>query len=192
MKRIAVFASGSGSNAENLVNYFRDSEVARISLVVCNRKEAFVFERMKRLEIPCIYVPKNDFVNGSILSALKAYNIDMIVLAGFLLLVPDSLLSEYSGKIINVHPALLPGFGGKGMYGKHVHEAVVKAGEQKSGITIHYVNERFDEGEIIAQFETALQPGDTPESVAAKIHELEMKFFPKVVEDVIRKWDEIS
>jgi len=142
---------------------------------------------MKRLDVPSVYVPKNEFENGRILSILNEHRIDLVVLAGFLLLVPESLLADYSGRIINVHPALLPKFGGKGMYGRYVHEAVVKANEVKTGITIHFVNERFDEGEIIAQFETPLSPEDTPDTVAKKIHELEMKNFPKVVEDVIKK-----
>lgn len=185
MKKIAIFASGSGSNAENLVRYFDKHPDVEISMVVSDRKSAYVFERMNMLKIPSYYMSKADFEDGTVLKLLKDNKIDWIVLAGFLKLLPVSIINEYPQRIINIHPALLPKFGGKGMYGMHVHEAVAKAGESKTGITIHYVNEHFDEGEIIAQYETAVLPGDTPESIANKIHELEMKWFPDVIEKLI-------
>jgi phosphoribosylglycinamide formyltransferase 1 len=185
MKNVAVFASGSGSNAENLVHYFEHHKNIAIKLMVSDRKHAFVFERMQRLGIPSYYMSKQDFESGAVLKLLQENEIDFIVLAGFLKLMPPQIIHAFSKQIINIHPALLPQYGGKGMYGLHVHEAVVKAGENKSGITIHYVNENFDEGEIIEQFETALIVTDNAEMVAKKIHELEMKYFPQVVERVI-------
>lgn len=185
MKQIAIFASGSGSNAENLVKYFEGHPTIKISLVISDRKHAFVFERMKKLDIPSYYMRREDFENGNVLKFLKDQHIDFIVLAGFLKLVPLDIIHAYPHKIVNIHPALLPSFGGKGMYGKHVHEAVVKSGVSKTGITIHYVNEHFDEGEIIAQFETSVTNEDTPDTVASKIHELEMRYFPGIIEKVI-------
>jgi phosphoribosylglycinamide formyltransferase-1 len=185
MKNIAIFASGSGSNAENLVKYFEGHDDVRIVMMACNRKNALVFERMNRLNIPSYYISKEDFENGNLLNLLLNNQIDWIVLAGFLKLVPEQIIKSFPNKIVNIHPALLPKYGGKGMYGKHVHDAVIEAGELKTGITIHYVNENFDEGKIIAQYETKVLPDDTVETVAAKIHELEMMYFPKVVDKLI-------
>lgn len=186
MKNIAIFASGSGSNAENLVTFFKGRDDVKIVMMVCNRKNALVFERMNRLNIPSYYISNDDFENGNLLKLLHQNNIDWIVLAGFLKLVPEHIIKSFPNKIVNIHPALLPKFGGKGMYGKHVHDAVIASGETKTGITIHYVNEHFDEGEIIAQFETEVLPDDTAEMVAEKIHALEMKYFPEVVDKLIR------
>lgn len=185
MKKIAILASGSGSNAENLVRYFDKHPLVEVVMMISNRKNAFVFERMKRLGITSYYMSREAFENGSVLQLLKDQKVDWIILAGFLKLLPLSIINEYPERIVNIHPALLPEFGGEGMYGMHVHEAVVKSGVSKTGISIHFVNENFDEGEVIAQYETKVVPGDTPESVAAKIHELEMEWFPKVVEKVI-------
>ncbi len=187
MKKIAIFASGSGSNAENLVNYFKGHPLIDVSLVISDRKNAFVHERMKRLNVPCLYMPASDFQNGSVLKVLKEYSIDYVILAGFLKLVPTDLISAFPNRIVNIHPALLPLFGGKGMFGMHVHEAVVASGASQSGITIHFVNENYDEGEVIARFETPVLPTDTPADVAAKIHELEMKWFPVVIERLINE-----
>jgi len=184
MKRIAIFASGSGSNAENISTYFSKHPEIRVELVITNRKQAFVLQRMARLGVEARYVPKEDFENGQLIEILRQKRIDLIVLAGFLKLVPVSLIEAYPQRIINIHPALLPKFGGPGMFGVHVHEAVVLAGEKTTGITIHYVDDKFDEGEIIAQYTTDLAAGDTPEIVAAKIHELEMKWFPAVIEKI--------
>lgn len=185
MKRIAVLASGSGSNAENLVRYFEHHPAGRVVMMVCDRRQAFVFERMQKLGVPSYYINKDELYNGGLLKLLKEHEIDLVVLAGFLKLVPKDVIDAFPRRIINVHPALLPKFGGKGMFGMHVHTAVVNAGETKTGITIHYVNEHFDEGEIIAQFETDVLPEDTPETVAKKIHELEMRYFPGVIEKLL-------
>lgn len=185
MIKIAIFASGSGSNAENLVHYFRQHPLIQVSLVISDRKNAFVHDRMQRLHVPCQFRPSEDFQNGTVLTVLKEYGIDYVILAGFLKLVPTDLIQAFPNRIINIHPALLPKFGGKGMYGMHVHQAVVAAHENKSGITIHFVNENYDEGEVIARFETPVLPEDTAEDVAAKIHELEMKWFPVVIERLI-------
>jgi phosphoribosylglycinamide formyltransferase-1 len=187
MIKIAVLASGSGTNAENLVRYFREHPSARVMMMACDRKEAYVFERMKTLRVPSYYIRKDDLTGGGLLKLLTDNGIDLVVLAGFLKLVPRDVINAFPNRIINVHPALLPKFGGKGMYGMHVHTAVVNAGETKTGITIHYVNEHFDEGEIIAQFETDVLPEDAAETVAKKIHELEMKHFPEVVGEVVSK-----
>ena len=188
IKRIAIFASGSGSNAENIVNYFRNDEEITISLFVSNKKNAFVHERAKKLQIPCHYFSAEQFREApDVLTLLKEENIDYIILAGFLLKVPANLLQAFPDRIINIHPALLPKFGGKGMYGDFVHQAVVEAGEKQSGITIHYVNEHYDEGKVIFQTTCDLHPEDTPKCVAEKVHALEYEFFPKVIESVIKQ-----
>ena len=186
-KNIAIFASGSGSNTENIIRYFRENEAIQVSLVLSNRSDAYVLERAHRLGVPCNVFPKEDWMAGDeILAVLQEYHIDFVVLAGFLVRVPDLLLHAYPNKIINIHPALLPKFGGKGMYGDRVHEAVVAAGEKKSGITIHYINERYDEGNIIFQVSCRVLPSDTPHDVAEKVHALEYKYYPRVIEDVLQ------
>ncbi len=188
MKRIAIFASGNGSNAENIINYFREKgEDTEVSLVVCNRREAGVYERANRLGVPILHIPKSEINNEiKMLEVLKEYEIDFIVLAGFMLMVPDFLLEAYPRKIINIHPSLLPKYGGKGMHGHNVHEAVVAAGEKESGITIHYVNEFCDEGEIIFQAKTDVLPEDSADDVETKIHALEKKHFPSVIDKVVQ------
>ena len=185
-KNIAIFASGSGSNTENIIRYFRENEAIQVSLVLSNRSDAYVLERAHRLGVPCNVFPKEDWMAGDeILAVLQEYHIDFVVLAGFLVRVPDLLLHAYPNKIINIHPALLPKFGGKGMYGDRVHEAVVAAGEKKSGITIHYINERYDEGNIVVQAACPVLPTDSPEDVAKKVHALEYEHFPRVIERVL-------
>ena len=185
-KNIAIFASGSGSNTENIIRYFRKSEAIQVSLVLSNRSDAYVLERAHRLGVPCNVFPKEDWMAGDeILAVLQEYHIDFVVLAGFLVRVPDLLLHAYPNKIINIHPALLPKFGGKGMYGDRVHEAVVAAGEKESGITIHYINERYDEGNIFFQAACPVLPTDSPEDVAKKVHALEYEHFPRVIERVL-------
>lgn len=181
--RIAVFASGSGTNAENIIRYFQEQgRGAEVALVVCNRKGAQVFERAERLGVPAEYVPKSEFADrGRVLSLLDGYRIDFIVLAGFLLVVPEYLIERYRGRIVNIHPSLLPAYGGRGMYGMHVHEAVVAAREAETGITIHHVSEHCDEGEIICQARVPLTPDDTPDTVAAKVHALEYEHYPRVI-----------
>ena len=185
-KNIAIFASGSGSNTENIIRYFRENEAIQVSLVLSNRSDAYVLERAHRLGVPCNVFPKEDWMAGDeILAVLQEYHIDFVVLAGFLVRVPDLLLHAYPNKIINIHPALLPKFGGKGMYGDRVHEAVVAAGEKKSGITIHYINERYDEGNIVFQAACPVLPTDSSEDVAKKVHALEYEHFPRVIERVL-------
>ena len=185
-KKIAIFASGSGTNAENLIRYFRLNGEGQVALVVSNRRNALVLERARSLGVPCEYVEKAAWADGkAVLDLLEERQIDFIVLAGFLLCVPPSLLSAYPDRIVNIHPALLPKFGGKGMYGDRVHEAVVAAGERESGITIHYVNEHYDEGTVIAQFRCPVLPTDTPADVAAKVHVLEYAHYPEVVAQLL-------
>ncbi|MCI6160328.1 MAG: phosphoribosylglycinamide formyltransferase [Prevotella sp.] len=183
---VAVFVSGSGSNCENIIRYFADSEKVNVSLVVSNRDEAYALVRARNLGVPTAVLPKaalND--EETLMGVLREHKIHFVVLAGFLLMVPSFLIKAFPRRIINLHPALLPKFGGKGMWGHHVHEAVKAAGEKETGMTVHYVSEVCDEGEIIAQFSTPLAPDDTPDDIAAKEHVLEMEFFPKVIETVI-------
>lgn len=185
MKNIAIFASGSGSNAENISLYFKDSKVLKISVIVSNIEDAMVLNRAEKLNIAAQYLTKDELKDGLFMANfLKYYKIDFIVLAGYLKLIPSFLIDAYPNRIINIHPALLPKYGGKGMYGHHVHEAVVANKEQETGITIHYVNEQYDEGQIIFQAKCPVEPNDTAEDVAAKIHELEMANFPKVIENL--------
>lgn len=187
-KNIAIFASGNGTNAENIIRYFQNSGLVRVELVLTNRETAFVMERARSLNVPSAYMTKGEWEDGSaVLSLLKDKKIDFIVLAGFLARVPDCILHAYPNKIINIHPSLLPKFGGKGMYGDRVHEAVVAAGERESGITIHYINERYDEGAVISQYKCSVLPHDTAEQVAEKVHALEYEFYPQVIEKVMRK-----
>lgn len=185
-KNIAIFASGNGTNAENIIRYFQNSGLVRVELVLTNRETAFVMARARSLNVPSAYMSKGEWEDGNtILSLLKDKNIDFIVLAGFLARVPDCILHAYPNKIINIHPSLLPKFGGRGMYGDRVHEAVVAAGEQESGITIHYINERYDEGAVISQYKCSVLPNDTAEQVAEKVHALEYEFYPQVLEKVV-------
>lgn len=183
MKRIAIFASGNGSNAENIIRYFRENEVrAEVVLVVCNNREAGVLQRSRDLGVATEVMSRGEINNpAEMLGVLERYAVDAIVLAGFLLIIPAFLTGRYAGKIINIHPSLLPKYGGKGMYGRHVHEAVVAAGETETGITIHLVNERFDDGRILFQAHTPISPGDTPADVERKIHILEQQHFPRVI-----------
>lgn len=184
--KIAIFASGSGTNAENIIQYFSEKISFQVVLIVSNKQDAYVLERARKYNIPSVVFSKNDFVKGDdVLSILREYEIDFIVLAGFLLRVPENLLEAYPDRIINIHPALLPKYGGKGMYGDRVHEAVVAAGEHESGITIHYVNGNYDEGNIIFQASCKVLPSDTPQDVAKKVHALEYKYYPTVIEDVV-------
>ncbi len=188
MKSIAIFSSGSGSNAENLISYFRKTQCANVSVVLSNNQEAFVLNRAKRLEVPSTTFSRNDFYHSeAILDVLEKYEVDFIVLAGFLWLIPSYLISAFPNRIVNIHPALLPKYGGKGMFGENVHKAVVESGDKESGITIHYVNEHYDTGSTIFQARCLVMPGDTPDSLAAKVHELEYTHFPRVVEDLICK-----
>lgn len=185
-KKIAIFASGSGSNAENIFNYFKANNDIEVSLILTNNPNAGVIERAKRLAIPYVVFDKHSFKNtNDIVKLLEKNAIDLVVLAGFLWLIPENLITAYPNKIINIHPALLPKFGGKGMYGDNVHKAVVENKETESGITIHFVNQRYDEGKIIYQAKCDVLPTDNYEDVAAKIHELEYEYFPKKIEEVL-------
>ena len=186
--RIAVFASGSGSNAERFFEHFKHSSLAKISLVCSNRSDAFVLERAQRHHIPTFtFTNKQLQENEQVLQKLQNESIDFIVLAGFLRLIPAYLIEAYPNRIVNIHPALLPKWGGKGMWGHHVHEAVVKAKELESGITIHFVNGHYDKGDIIYQTSCPLLPEDSPEEVAAKVLKLEHEYYPKVVEQLLQK-----
>ncbi|GGD81045.1 phosphoribosylglycinamide formyltransferase [Planktosalinus lacus] len=186
-KQIAVFASGNGSNAENLITYFNNSKIAQVGLVLTNNPDAGVIQRAKRLNVPVCVFSKKELQNSTkVEEALKSHQIDWIVLAGFLLLFPQKIIQSFPNKIINIHPALLPKYGGKGMYGMRVHKTVAENKETETGITIHFVNENYDEGKIIFQSKTDVKRNDTPEDIAAKIHQLEYKWFPKVIEEQIK------
>lgn len=187
MKNIAILASGSGSNAENIANYFASSPEVNISLIISNNPNAYVLERAKRLGIASLVVPKTEFTAADkLIATLKEHNIDFIVLAGFLLLVPAKLIEAYPGRIVNIHPALLPKHGGKGMYGDNVHKAVVAAGDKESGITIHLIDEHYDKGTTFFQAKCPVEPTDTPDDVAAKVHALEYEHFPRVIGEILK------
>lgn len=186
-KRIVIFASGSGTNTENIIKYFQRTQFAEVVLVLSNKKDAKVLERAINLDVPAIFFTKDElFSEDGVLKILKETEPDLIVLAGFLLKFPEIILKELPKKVINVHPALLPKYGGKGMYGNFVHEAVVENNETETGITIHYVNENYDEGAIISQKKVKLSKTETAETVAEKIHTLEYEWFPKTIEEVLR------
>jgi phosphoribosylglycinamide formyltransferase-1 len=190
MRSIAIFASGSGSNAENINSWFVGSKLAKVSLILSDNPNAFVLERAKRLGIEHIVFTSTSLRDGKVLMELQSRGIDFVVLAGFLRLIPQNIVEAYRGRIINIHPALLPKFGGKGMYGNKVHEAVVLADEKETGITIHYVNEHYDKGDIVFQARCAIESTDTPQTVAAKVHELEYKHFPKVIETLVKQLEQ--
>lgn len=186
MRNIAIFASGGGTNCENIIRYFQGHEQIAVRLVLCNRPDAFALERARRLGIPTCVVGKADFNREEIvMPLLRQHHVDFIVLAGFLLMVPHFLLEAYPRGIINIHPSLLPKYGGRGMWGMHVHEAVKAAGDTETGMTVHWVSEVCDGGEIIAQFSTPVEPDDTPEDIAAREHVLEMEHFPRVIEEIL-------
>lgn len=185
--KIAIFASGSGTNAENIIRYFKDNLSIKVALVICNKKDAYVLKRAQHEKVPGLFFCKSDFEKkGGVLETLEEYKIDFIVLAGFLLKVPQNILDAYTNKIINIHPALLPKFGGKGMYGNKVHEAVLAACEQETGITIHYVNNEYDSGNIIFQASCPVLLSDNAHEVAQRVHKLEYEYFPKVIEQTIQ------
>jgi phosphoribosylglycinamide formyltransferase-1 len=187
-KRIVIFASGSGTNAENIIKYFQRTQFAEVVRVLSNKKDAKVLERAKNLAVTANPFTKDElFSEEGILKTLKEIQPDMIVLAGFLLKFPEIILKEFPNKVINVHPALLPKYGGKGMYGNFVHQAVVENNEAETGITIHYVNENYDEGAIISQKRVKLSENDSSEIIAEKVHKLEYEWFPKIIEEVLRK-----
>ncbi|MCS6820547.1 MAG: phosphoribosylglycinamide formyltransferase [Microscillaceae bacterium] len=186
MPNIAIFASGTGSNAEKIIQYFQEKRTAQVVLVLSNKPQAPVLEKAQRLGVPTyVFDRKTFYETEQIREILEKNKIDWIVLAGFLWLVPPYLIKQFPEKIINIHPALLPKYGGKGMYGMHVHEAVVRNKEKETGITIHYANENFDEGKVIFQAKCEVLPYDTPESIAQKVHQLEYTWFAPILEKLI-------
>ncbi len=188
MINIAIFVSGSGTNCENIIRYFQNSDKVNTALVISNRADAYALVRAEKLNVPRVVMSKKEInTPDSILSLLQKHNIDFIVLAGFLLMIPDFLIEAFPRKIINLHPALLPKYGGRGMYGHHVHQAVKDAGETITGMTVHYVSNICDGGEIIAQYSTPINEDDSVDDIAAKENQLEMKHFPQVIEDVLYK-----
>ena len=182
---IAIFASGSGTNAENIIKFFQNHEAAKVNLVLCNNSNAGVIEKVKKYNVPVYLFNKEYLKSGEVLKKLKENNTGFIVLAGFLWLMPSEIVTEYPDKIVNIHPALLPKYGGKGMYGMNVHQAVVENKENESGITIHFVNEAYDQGNIIFQAKCPVYKNDKPEDVASRIHELEYEHFPQIIEMLV-------
>lgn len=188
MRNIAIFASGSGTNAENIIKYFSTTNTAQVSLVLSNKRQAMVLKRAEALNIRTLFFEHKEFyVTGKVLRYLTLYKIDFIVLAGFLWLVPENIIDYFEKRIINIHPALLPSYGGKGMYGDVVHKSVIADKAKESGITIHYVNKQYDKGDIIFQSRCKVDRGETPESLAAKVHALEYLHYPKIIEDLVIK-----
>ncbi len=188
MKRIAIFASGSGSNAENIANYFNNNDSVEISLILTNNSNAFVLERAKKLSIPSLIFNKSEFTaSDKIVRQLQDNNIDLVVLAGFLWMVPKNLNKTYPNKIVNIHPASLPNYGRKGMFDNKVHNDVIKNKKKESDITIHYVNEKYDEGEIIFQAKCSIKPSDNADDLAKNIHALEYEHFPKTLNSLLNK-----
>ena len=188
VKKLAIFASGNGSNAEKIFEHFKGSDHVEVSLLLTNNPNALVIERAKRYNVPvAVFNRKGFYETEEITDMLLSHEVDLIVLAGFMWLVPPSLVKAFPNKIINIHPALLPKYGGKGMYGDFVHKAVVEAKESESGITIHFVNEHYDEGQIIFQERCTVSPDDTPETLAGKVHLLEHRFYPQVIENILLK-----
>ena len=186
MKRIAIFASGSGTNAENIVRHFSHHDAIEVAAVITNRRAAAVIERLRPLGIDVEYYPKQEWLcPASVTQRLTEAGIDLVVLAGFLAVVRDPLLTAFEGRIINIHPSLLPKYGGDGMWGGNVHEAVIAAGESESGITIHQVTKQVDAGPIVAQFTCPVLPGDTPDTLEARIHQLEYQHYPRVIEQLL-------
>jgi len=185
---IAIFGSGSGTNAENIIQYFESNPLIEVTLVLSNRADAYILERARLHHIPSVVFAKSDFQDeDSLFALLYKYKVDFVVLAGFLLQIPVALIHAFPNKIINIHPALLPKYGGKGMYGDRVHEAVIAAGDKLSGITIHYIDEHYDSGSIIFQTTCDVLPDDTPHDLATRVHALEYKYFPRVIEETIYK-----
>ena len=190
MKKIVLFASGNGSNAENIILHFKNIEQTKVIAVFSNNPEAKVLDRAKSQLVATFTFNKLELLEGQVLEKLQQLQPDLIVLAGFLLKFPEAIINAFPNKVINVHPALLPKYGGKGMYGMHVHQAVLANKEKETGITIHYVNEHYDEGEFIFQKAVSIESCTTAEEIAAKIHELEMCYFPQVIEDLLVKTKE--
>jgi phosphoribosylglycinamide formyltransferase-1 len=186
MNRLAIFASGNGTNAQNIIEYFRKSDHTIVTSVYCNNPEAYVLDRAKRLDVPvCLFNKTQFYESDFVIENLKNQPVDFIILAGFLWLIPKKLIAAFPERIINIHPALLPAYGGKGMYGMAVHKAVIASGDHESGISIHFVDEKYDHGKIIFQSRCPVLPGDTAEMLAQKIHKLEYEHFPKIIDSVV-------
>ncbi len=188
MKRLAIFVSGSGTNAENIIVFFKkpeNREIAQAAIVLSNKPDAYAITRAYNLQTPSYVFTKKMLEDGLVEKILELHRIDIVILAGFLLKIPEAMIRAYNGRIINIHPALLPSYGGKGMYGHHVHEAVIAAHEKESGITIHLVNEKYDDGKHLFQAKCSISENDTPDDLAAKIHELEQSHFPQVIRKYI-------
>ncbi len=186
MKKIAIFASGSGTNAQNIYDYFSENKKAKIRVIITNKNDAYVLQRAKKMNIPSKYFNRTEFFESDlIVDFLNKNEIDLIVLAGFLWLIPQNILQKYKNRIINIHPALLPKYGGKGMFGHHVHQAVVDNNDTQSGITIHYVNEKYDDGEIIFQAFCDISKTDKADDIAKKVHKLEYEHYPKIIENIL-------
>lgn len=185
MKKIAILASGEGTNAERIIRYFTGHPTVKVAVIITNKAEAGVIRRAKNLQVPVEFLPASAFKEGKVTERLRQYETDLVVLAGFLLHVPNDMLEAYPNRIVNIHPSLLPKFGGKGMYGSKVHEAVLAAGETESGITIHYINEHYDEGAIILQAQCPVIAGDTPDALASRVHQLEYEHYPQVIEQLL-------
>ncbi len=185
MKKLAILASGSGSNAEKIMEYFQHSKKAQIALVASNKADAFVLERARKFDVPTFTFTGKELDSGLLLQKLQKENIDWVILAGFLLKIPEDLIGAFPDHMVNIHPALLPKYGGKGMYGRLVHDAVKSSGDTETGITIHLVNEHYDEGKIIFQAAAPVTESDTPETIAAKVHALEHRYFAEVIESLI-------
>lgn len=187
LKKIVIFASGSGTNAENIIKYFKDSGIARVEAVFSNKKNAPVIEKAENLNVKTYTFGREEFYRSDVVfEALQEIKPDLIVLAGFLWIIPEKIIRKYSRKIINIHPALLPKFGGKGMYGMNVHRSVKEKGEIETGISVHYVNEKYDEGKIFFQEKVPVEPTDSVERIAEKIHILEQRHFPEVIEKILK------
>ena len=193
LKRIAIFASGSGSNAQRIMEHFKRHKEMEVAIVLSNRADSYVLQRADNFEIPTHVFSKEElYDSATILKLLKNLNIDIIVLAGFLWLIPENIIRQYPKRIINIHPALLPKYGGKGMYGDIIHETVIANHDHETGITIHYVNETFDEGEIIYQNKCLVESTDTTEKLAYKVHQLEHLHYPRIIEDLLKKTEKAS
>lgn len=191
MKNIAIFASGSGTNAENLVRYFANHPTMRVAFILSNKPQAYVHQRAKALGMPSYTYTKEEFTNGTVLAWLQENQIDFVVLAGYMVMIDNDMLAAFPQRIVNIHPSLLPKYGGKGMHGDRVHQAVVAAGETESGITIHYLNDEYDAGDVVFQAVCEVLPTDTPEDVAAKVHALEYEHYPRVVEQLVENLESL-
>ena len=189
---IIIFASGAGSNAQQIINHFKKNKEVKVALVVCNNPKAGVLQIATKEKIPVLLIQKDEFVKSGYWDEIKKYHPDLIVLAGFLWMIPRKLIDNFPGKIVNIHPALLPAYGGKGMYGKAVHDAVIKGKEKESGITIHYVDDKYDHGDIIFQAKCSLDKAETSETLAEKIHKLEHQYFPVIIDNILNKSESIQ